>query len=751
RRKAFNDHREEFPPETDLEAYTELSTISYERADIVYRYKDTSTRTDIWCCYVEKIGDLYLDLFTSYIEHDGKLLITSFYRPGRKFVEKQINRLEGLKTAPGLFIARRKTKNNKKEFVGEGSDSEKQIEEESPLEQAKRVIREDIDKRNGKSGGGENKKESLTGVKTAVNLDVSGSGAEQVTSSLVSDKITRARELSKENIRKGKRGANEIKPPESEWTPTTPNAYPSAYSNISPRYREVNPEIAGAGVETYELLDRGLDSRIPQLTPKNNLIPGDPVTGGGETSSPKPGSAPHTSHTYRDPETRYVMNSSMNNEPENGKPGYSIKATDRDPKAEKLKEITERSFQSTSSLYKQHPYLKRFFVKNLRKDVDLRRGCIVDVGGGSGEYFIELLRTLKYRGQAQLIDLSAHAVKLAEKNIEQSKLKINVVKGDIEHLSDNLDVEPGTVDAVTGLNVFDYLPGPKSILNTFKEINKILKPNGKAVLIVSQPNSKARRGRNKQLWVLKSNQRLIDASVKTINAKDKNKREKQRLEFNKLGSEFGRLVNQHTSKGELTADDLLITQRIYATLSEYLKGSENKTESLKHMENVIQINEDNIIALTALIKNTSTPEKWVGMLKEAGFTVKTEPLGYTKGGKPFFLGIVATKKPPHNTEKSLKEGTASKEPAAKESALTQAINGKGEEVGGMGSVTGVKKADNLDESGSGTKHVTNPASDSTTNTKVEEAREKIREKLDSSLDSGKEKVDATLGSGPMGP
>jgi len=122
---------------------------------------------------------------------------------------------------------------------------------------------------------------------------------------------------------------------------------------------------------------------------------------------------------------------------------------------------------------------------NLFKADDLR---ILDAGCGAGRTTIALSKIFK--GKITSIDLfnsdyiDGGGNTLLERNIKLAGItdQVEIVQGDITHTG----FADGTFDAVVSSYTIDHLGDQK--LNALKEINRILKPGGRMLMIVLAPN-----------------------------------------------------------------------------------------------------------------------------------------------------------------------------------------------------------------------------------------------------------------------
>jgi SAM-dependent methyltransferase len=113
---------------------------------------------------------------------------------------------------------------------------------------------------------------------------------------------------------------------------------------------------------------------------------------------------------------------------------------------------------------------------------------ILDAGCGAGRSTVALSKT--YPGKITAFDLfdsdyiDGGGNTLLEKNLELMGIKeqVEIVQGDIT----KTEFKSDTFDAVVSSFMIDHLGDQK--LNALKEINRILKPNGRMLMIVLTPN-----------------------------------------------------------------------------------------------------------------------------------------------------------------------------------------------------------------------------------------------------------------------
>jgi S-adenosylmethionine-dependent methyltransferase len=125
------------------------------------------------------------------------------------------------------------------------------------------------------------------------------------------------------------------------------------------------------------------------------------------------------------------------------------------------------------------PFSKIEFLSTLRLiDKYLPgRGRVLDVGGGPGRYTIELLK----RGYAvSLFDLSSELIALASARLKAVSLSVEgLYVGDARHLE---AFEDNTFDALLVMGPLYHLPLRSDRLLVLREVRRVLKPGGRAIM-----------------------------------------------------------------------------------------------------------------------------------------------------------------------------------------------------------------------------------------------------------------------------
>ncbi len=115
----------------------------------------------------------------------------------------------------------------------------------------------------------------------------------------------------------------------------------------------------------------------------------------------------------------------------------------------------------------------------LVESLALRKGDIVaDFGCGAGAYVFPVSKAIGDRGKVYAIDI--HKEILEKINREADKLNITNIDTILSDIEDKVSVESLSCDAIILSNVLSEVFNTENI---FKEINRILKPNGLLLVI----------------------------------------------------------------------------------------------------------------------------------------------------------------------------------------------------------------------------------------------------------------------------
>jgi 2-polyprenyl-3-methyl-5-hydroxy-6-metoxy-1,4-benzoquinol methylase len=125
------------------------------------------------------------------------------------------------------------------------------------------------------------------------------------------------------------------------------------------------------------------------------------------------------------------------------------------------------------------PLCKIEFVSTLRliEKYFPKDGRVCDVGGGPGRYSIELIR----RGfTVTLFDLSDEVIRLARAQLD--KLGLSAEQLIVGNAQDMSDLASESFDAVLLLGPMYHLVEPEKRANVLRELARILKPKGRAIV-----------------------------------------------------------------------------------------------------------------------------------------------------------------------------------------------------------------------------------------------------------------------------
>lgn len=125
-----------------------------------------------------------------------------------------------------------------------------------------------------------------------------------------------------------------------------------------------------------------------------------------------------------------------------------------------------------------------FETQDILKQVELRPGMIVaDLGAGSGFFTIPLAKKVGKTGLVYALDLVAESLEIIEEKAKNEKLfNIETLICDLER--EKIKIKDEICDLVLLVNVLYLMENKEPVI---KEINRILKPNGKAIFIEWEP------------------------------------------------------------------------------------------------------------------------------------------------------------------------------------------------------------------------------------------------------------------------
>ena len=144
------------------------------------------------------------------------------------------------------------------------------------------------------------------------------------------------------------------------------------------------------------------------------------------------------------------------------------------------KEKTQRSFATVSKFYNVWAKIteSRAIGLAVGKISSTIRGNILDIGVGTGDMFYKIVR-LNKEGYNVGLDISLQMLFKAKKKLnDKIKSKTILILGN----AFNLPFEDDSFNYIFSSYVFDLLP-EEEFENVTKEVNRVLKKNGKVVII----------------------------------------------------------------------------------------------------------------------------------------------------------------------------------------------------------------------------------------------------------------------------
>ena len=143
--------------------------------------------------------------------------------------------------------------------------------------------------------------------------------------------------------------------------------------------------------------------------------------------------------------------------------------------AKEILKDTISSYNAIASRFSDTRSFSRPFLQKLAKYAE-SGGQILDIGCGNGILLESLPKNMDYFG----IDVSASLIEEAGKKYEEFKEKFSVFNGLKIPFPDK------SFDFVFSIAVLHHIPGEDFRLNHLKEITRVLKPGGKAIIGVWQ-------------------------------------------------------------------------------------------------------------------------------------------------------------------------------------------------------------------------------------------------------------------------
>ncbi len=127
-----------------------------------------------------------------------------------------------------------------------------------------------------------------------------------------------------------------------------------------------------------------------------------------------------------------------------------------------------------ASMNTRHDALTNWGLKKVEIEPQF---VILDVGCGGGET-INKLANLAFQGKVYGIDLSSDMVKYSKQKNSGliAKKQVSIVKSPV----DKLNFPKDFFDLITAIETYYFWP---NLTDAFREINRVLKPNGKLILI----------------------------------------------------------------------------------------------------------------------------------------------------------------------------------------------------------------------------------------------------------------------------
>lgn len=138
-----------------------------------------------------------------------------------------------------------------------------------------------------------------------------------------------------------------------------------------------------------------------------------------------------------------------------------------------------------------HTY-KQIPAQHVKKFLDESSGKVLDLGSGSGRNMQNISG-----GEMYLVDFSKKMLDLAQERAKMEGIKIETKKGELFSVPylDNF------FDFAICISALHCIQGEENRKNSIKEIYRVLKPNGKALIGVWNVNSKRFRNKNKERMI----------------------------------------------------------------------------------------------------------------------------------------------------------------------------------------------------------------------------------------------------------
>ena len=141
---------------------------------------------------------------------------------------------------------------------------------------------------------------------------------------------------------------------------------------------------------------------------------------------------------------------------------------------------TKKSKDTWNSIAKSFDSTRRKTWKECIDFIDnLSKNCIVaDIGSGNGRHLIPCAKHCK---KVIGLDVSDELLKIVQKKVDENKLNnVELIQSDAV----NIPFKNNSVDAILFIATLHNIPERRRRINALEEINRILKPDGTAIISV---------------------------------------------------------------------------------------------------------------------------------------------------------------------------------------------------------------------------------------------------------------------------